>query len=61
MLAYSFHIRIFYSCDLVVADTTAGVKLQIGYVTVAPGFVRTENSMLPYWVAYTLSCAKIDM
>ena len=60
-LAYSFHIRIFYLCDLVVADTTAAVNFPLGYVTVAPGFVGTGYSVLTDCVVYTLGCAKIDI
>ena len=46
-LASSFHIRIFYSCALVISDTTAAVKFPLAYVTVAPGFFGTGNAVLP--------------
>ena len=60
-LTNSFHIRIFSLCALVVADITAAVNLPFGYVTVAPEFVCTKNSVLPDCVAYTSSCSGTDM
>ena len=61
MLTHSFHIQIFSLCALVIADITAAVKWPLGYVTVAPGFVGTGNTVLPDCVAYTLGCAEIDI
>ena len=46
-LAYYFHIMIFSLCALVGADKTAAVKFSLSYVTVAPRFFGTGNSVLP--------------
>ena len=60
MLAYSFHILIFSLCALADSDLTDAVKLPLGYVSVAPGFVGTGNSVLPDCVVYMLGCDEID-
>ena len=59
-LSYSFHIGIFSSCALVVADIMAAVKLPLGYVTIAPGCFGTGNAVLPDCVLYTLGCDEIS-